>query len=215
MKNTLLFIYGTNILVRLLTVNMKNCLTPKNPKMCDPMLVTLSKMRPHYSQTSREKATPSSGTSPLTSYEKVLPPPTPGCLGAFGCRLRVWSKWETTCRFLPALSEVLNADFGQRTKDIWKLRDISISPFIPLRKGGENLGFSWNSTSGPLFVSRDYPVPDTSMPVSTSAASYDKRRWTCNLRAVWRFWSGAQASQGGRVLWVPPRGDMKLWWGTA
>ena len=125
---------------------MKNCLTPKNPKMCDPILVTLLKMRPHYRQSSRENATPSSGTSPLTSYKKVLPPPTPGCLGAFGCRLRVWSKWETTCRFLPALSEVLNADFGQRTKDIWKLRDISISPFIPLRKGGENLGFSWNNT---------------------------------------------------------------------
>ena len=31
MKNTF-FTYGTNILVRLLTVNMKNCLTPKNPK---------------------------------------------------------------------------------------------------------------------------------------------------------------------------------------
>ena len=27
-KNTLLFIYSTNILVRLLTINMKNCLTP-------------------------------------------------------------------------------------------------------------------------------------------------------------------------------------------
>ena len=33
----------TNILVLLLTVNRKNCLTPKNPKMCDPILVT----RPH------------------------------------------------------------------------------------------------------------------------------------------------------------------------
>ena len=36
MKNALLFklfIYSTNILVRFLTVNMKNCLTPKNPKM--------------------------------------------------------------------------------------------------------------------------------------------------------------------------------------
>ena len=73
----------------LLTVNMKNCLTPKNPKMCDPILVTLLKMRPHYRQSSRENATPSTGTSPLTSYKKVLPPPTPGCLGAFGCRLRV------------------------------------------------------------------------------------------------------------------------------
>ena len=70
MKNTLLFIYSTNILVRLLTVNMKNCLTPKNPKMCDPILVTLLKMRPHYSQSSRENVTPSSGTSPLASYKE-------------------------------------------------------------------------------------------------------------------------------------------------
>ena len=42
MKNTLI-----NILVRLLTVNVKNCLTPQNPKMCDPILVILLKMRPH------------------------------------------------------------------------------------------------------------------------------------------------------------------------
>ena len=80
MKNTLLFTYSTNILVRLLTVNMKNCLTPKNPKMCDPILVTLLKMRPHYSQSSRENATPSSGTSPLASDKEVTspPPPLPG-----------------------------------------------------------------------------------------------------------------------------------------
>ena len=38
MKNTLLFICSTNILVRLLTINMENCLTPKNRKMCDPIL---------------------------------------------------------------------------------------------------------------------------------------------------------------------------------
>ena len=37
---------------------------PKNPKMCDPILVTLLKIRPHYSQSSRENATLSSGTSP-------------------------------------------------------------------------------------------------------------------------------------------------------
>ena len=48
---------------------------PKNPKMCDPILVTLLKMRPHYSQSSRENATPSSGTSPLASYKEV---PSPG-----------------------------------------------------------------------------------------------------------------------------------------
>ena len=70
-KNTLLFTYSTNNLVCLLAVNMKNCLTPKYLKMCDPILVTLLKMQPHYSQSSRENAAPSSGTSPLASYKEV------------------------------------------------------------------------------------------------------------------------------------------------
>ena len=68
MKNTLIFTYSTNY------KSVRNCLTPKNSKMCDPILVTLLKMRPHYSQSSRENATPSSGTSPLASYKKVSPP---------------------------------------------------------------------------------------------------------------------------------------------
>ena len=46
--------------------------------MCDPILAPLLKMRPHYSQSSRENATPSSGTSPLASYKEVSPPPPPG-----------------------------------------------------------------------------------------------------------------------------------------
>ena len=66
---TVFFIYRTNLLVRLLNVNTKNCLTPKNLKMCDPFLVTLLKMRPHYSQFSSENATSSTGTSPLASYK--------------------------------------------------------------------------------------------------------------------------------------------------
>ena len=80
-QNTLLFIYSTNILVRLVTVNMKNCLTQKNPKMCDPILVTLLKMQPHFSQSSRENATLPSGTSPLACYKEVpFPSPPPeGC----------------------------------------------------------------------------------------------------------------------------------------
>ena len=69
------FIYSTNILVRLLTVDMKNYLTQKNQKTCDPILVTLLKIRPHYSQSGHENATTSSGTSPTTSplasYEQV------------------------------------------------------------------------------------------------------------------------------------------------
>ena len=36
LKNTLLFICSTNILVRLLIVNMKNCLTPKIRKCATP-----------------------------------------------------------------------------------------------------------------------------------------------------------------------------------
>ena len=48
---------------------------PKNPKMSDPIPVTLLKMRPHYSQYSRENATLSSGKSPLASYKEVPLPP--------------------------------------------------------------------------------------------------------------------------------------------
>ena len=54
MKNTL-FIYSKNILLRLPTVNMKNCLNPKKPKC----------------------ATPFGGTSPLASYKEIPPPPAP------------------------------------------------------------------------------------------------------------------------------------------
>ena len=44
---------------------------PKNQKMCDPILVTLLEMRPHYGQSSRANAIPFSGTSPLASYKEV------------------------------------------------------------------------------------------------------------------------------------------------
>ena len=41
---------------------------PKIPKICDPIVVTLLKMYPHYSQSNCENATPSSGTSPVVFY---------------------------------------------------------------------------------------------------------------------------------------------------
>ena len=69
MENAFLFIFicSTNILVRLLTINKKNSLTPKIPKMCDPILVTLENV--------------TSGTSPLASYKaETPPPPTQGSL---------------------------------------------------------------------------------------------------------------------------------------
>ena len=46
---------------------------PKNQKMYDPILVTLLKMWPHDSQSSRGNATPSSGTSPVASYKEAPP----------------------------------------------------------------------------------------------------------------------------------------------
>ena len=61
---------STNILVRLLAVNMKNCLTP-TPKMCDPILVTLLKMLLHYTQTSRGNATPSRPHIPKSNRDSV------------------------------------------------------------------------------------------------------------------------------------------------
>ena len=62
----LLFTNRINILVRLLTLNMKNCLTTKIRKCA-----TLLKMQ----KTSLENATPSSGISPLASYKEVPLPP--------------------------------------------------------------------------------------------------------------------------------------------
>ena len=71
MKNTLLFTYSTNI--RLLIVNKKKCLTTKSPKMRDPILEILLKMRPQYNQSSRVNATPSSGTSHWPLMRKCPP----------------------------------------------------------------------------------------------------------------------------------------------
>ena len=48
---------------------------PENQKKCDPIVVTLSKMRPHYRQSSRENATSSSNASPLASYKEKPSPP--------------------------------------------------------------------------------------------------------------------------------------------
>ena len=87
---TLLFIYSTNILVRkffIFTVtnvpdhfprlrrgekytSIKVSFIPQKFENVRPIL-TLLKMQPHYSQSSRENATPSSGTSSLAPYKEV------------------------------------------------------------------------------------------------------------------------------------------------
>ena len=45
--------------------------------MCDPILVTLLKMQPHKSQSCRETASPSSGTSPLAFHGQEPSPINP------------------------------------------------------------------------------------------------------------------------------------------
>ena len=74
MKNSLLFTCSTKNCGTFANSKYEELSYPKNQKMCDPVLVTLLKMRPHYSQSSRENATSSSDTSPLTSYKEVTPP---------------------------------------------------------------------------------------------------------------------------------------------
>ena len=46
---------------------------PKKSENFRPILVTLLKMQPQYSQSSSENATPSSGTSPLAFYKEEHP----------------------------------------------------------------------------------------------------------------------------------------------
>ena len=62
MKNTLLFTYSTNILVRLR--EYEELPYPKKSE----------NVRPHHSQSSRDNTNPSSDTSPLASYKEFPPP---------------------------------------------------------------------------------------------------------------------------------------------
>ena len=68
MKNTLLFICSTNILARLPTVNMKDCLAHKSEYV-----------RPRYRQSSRENATPSCAHPHQPLIRKYPPPPGGFC----------------------------------------------------------------------------------------------------------------------------------------
>ena len=181
MKNNLLFIYSTNILVRLPTVNMKNFLTPKNPKMCDPTLVTVWKMQRHYSQSSRENATPSSGTSLFASYKEVLPPPP--------------SSSESSTSFLYLIVVKLSAFCGclPFTKCFWKIRLESKwnTPFWGLSSGNfqgatehqkESYCFSgWNVPNG-------NSCPITSRPYQFQAFAAYFVEWNWFLQMVNAIW---------------------------
>ena len=74
--------------------------------MYDPILVTLLKMRPHYSQSSWENATPSSGTSPLASYKEVPPTPPSGC--SLDIRKPCYERKTISCRLTLMPSETVS-----------------------------------------------------------------------------------------------------------
>ena len=89
MKNTLLITYSKHS-DTFANRKYEELSYPKNQILCDPILVTLLKMRPHYSHSSRENATPSSGTSPLASYKGV---PSPGYKTTIVIRLFIMGKY--------------------------------------------------------------------------------------------------------------------------
>ena len=99
-KEHLLFTYSTNILVCLPNVNLELSY-PKNQQMCNPILLTLLKMWPHYSQSGHENVTPSSSTSLLPSYKEVPPSPP----GTRPCSTLMWGPvswgvgWGYKCHY--------------------------------------------------------------------------------------------------------------------
>ena len=106
----------------------------KNPKMCDPILITLLQMQPYYSQSSRENATPSSGTSP-SSYKEV---PTQGDMVV---NFKDFSRPNKEIKyFLRTWTEF--KDCPRRRKNGLKNSDRGIysAGFRPWDKGGEGGG---------------------------------------------------------------------------
>ena len=72
MKNTVFYTgYSTNILVRMLTVNMKNCLTPQKSEKVWPYSRNSIENATPLCQSSWENATPSCRTSSLASYKEA------------------------------------------------------------------------------------------------------------------------------------------------
>lgn len=105
-----LFIYASIVYPRSFRIPTYQC---KNPKVCDPILVTIFKIHPYYSQSSRENATPCSGTPPLAFYKKLRYRRLRDCVltslfftKRFGAKIRIVScvtqlllQWRVTYRY--------------------------------------------------------------------------------------------------------------------
>ena len=102
----------------------------KNQKMCNPMIVTLLKKRPHYSQSSHKNVTPSSGTSPSAPYKEVPHPPTTPLHQLFeNCfKKNNWCNWT-----------------GNYLSDWWKstIANPGVHPFLGGRDRGHFLNSDW------------------------------------------------------------------------
>ena len=91
--------------------------------MCDPILVTLLKMRPHYNQSSGENDTPSSGTFPLATYKEVPtpPPPLPPPLGVSISLLWFCLKGPKSSLFVEIKHGLRNAENTSGLRDCTKI----------------------------------------------------------------------------------------------
>ena len=89
----------------------------QNPKMCGPILVTPLKMQPHYSQSSRENATPSSGT---LDYEQSLFGQS--SLSSAGLERANWPRIPLGFRSLRTISFLPRAFLARETilRDCWQ-----------------------------------------------------------------------------------------------
>ena len=132
MKNTLLFTYSTNILLRLLTVNLKNCLTPKNQETVRPHSSnSIWKMLPHHSHSSCENATPFSGTFPLAFYKEVQPPPDRA--PTRNLRFGLFHQSNSSCQYLasiPATCKYTDKKGKQQLNSHERLRIVVVSGLL-------------------------------------------------------------------------------------
>ena len=94
---------------------------PQNPKMFDPTLVTLLRMRTRHSQSSRENGTSSSGTSPLASYKEVSPPPPYPGATLWNCNLPKTKALITVTSWLKSASPKQWKRALKKVLDSWRI----------------------------------------------------------------------------------------------
>ena len=125
-------------------------------------------MGPHYSQSSRDNATPSSRTSPLASYKEVPPPPPP----------------------VLARSAILCKDYGLETGNnpcvsVWHMIHFGGHFTLSSQRGQEFATMNFNRTAIQLFTTHrvwyEFNIFLTS--------DYKKRWWDLYITPSTEYWN--------------------------